>query len=118
MRSRYTAYALGRYDYLLETWHPDTRPENIGGTGLQWIGLQIVRTEQGCADDDRGMVEFIASYIQPTGGKQLHECSRFVCENGAWFYVDGDCSSAPIGRNGLCPCGSGRKFKRCCGSAR
>lgn len=113
MRSRYTAYVLERHDYLYTTWHASTRPEagSLGGTRLQWIGLQIVRAVSG---DAAGEVEFIAAYIDRGKGKILHETSRFVREDGRWLYVDGDCRPGDVGRNDACPCGSGRKFKQCC----
>jgi len=115
MRSRYAAYVLEKYDYLLATWHPDTRPASLGGTALRWIGLEIVQAVAGGAQDDAGEVEFIAAYVDNGKGSRLHETSRFVRENGWWFYVDGDCRVENIGRNDACPCGSGKKFKRCCG---
>ncbi|MDQ6950336.1 MAG: YchJ family metal-binding protein [Mariprofundales bacterium] len=117
MRSRYSAYVLKDLNYLLKTWHPDTRPvaNDLGGTTLRWIGLEIVRTEHGSEQDSVGVVEFIASYAHAAGGKRLHEVSRFVRAQGCWLYVDGDCRLSDILRNGRCPCGSGRKFKRCCG---
>jgi len=115
MRSRYAAYVLGKYDYLLVSWHPLTRPARLGGTALRWIGLEILRTVAGGVQDDVGEVEFIASYVEKGKGKRLHELSRFVCEEGRWLYMDGDCQVDDIGRNNACPCGSGKKFKRCCG---
>ncbi len=126
MCSRYTAYVMGRRDYLLATWHPATRPESaaMGGMALSWIGLEVVATEQGGESDTQGVVEFVASYVQNAGGRQaagsrLHERSRFVREsisgNHRWLYVGGDCRVSDIGRNDACPCASGRKFKRCCG---
>jgi len=116
MRSRYTAYVLEKYDYLLKTWHSTTRPEKgaLGGTSLHWIGLDIVRTEQGKRQNTSGAVEFIASYVHESTGNSLHELSRFVREGKRWLYVDGDCRVSHIGRNDTCPCGSGRKFKHCC----
>jgi len=113
MRSRYSAYVLGRHEYLYATWHASTRPAagSLGGTGLQWFGLQIVRAE---SDDAAGMVEFMAAYIDRGKAKCLHETSRFVHEDGRWLYVDGDCRVSDVGRNDTCPCGSGRKFKQCC----
>lgn len=91
MRSRYSAYTLMREDYLLATWHPDTRPASLELTGQpaqQWIGLTVKRHEQ--IDADHAIVEFAARY--KTGGRayRLHEISRFVRENGSWFYVDGE----------------------------
>ena len=92
MRSRYSAYVLGREGYLLRTWHESTRPGTLdlrdAGT-VRWLGLKIVRTEAGGPDDGRGVVEFVARY--KIGGKAhgLHETSRFVREGGQWFYLDG-----------------------------
>jgi len=114
MRSRYCAYVLKRHDYLLITWHASTRPEegSLGGTTLAWIGLEIMdSTTDG---ESAAEVEFLASYVDCGKGRRLHELSRFVREDGHWLYVDGDCRIGEIGRNDVCPCGSGRKFKRCC----
>jgi len=115
MRSRYSAYILHNHDYLVRTWHPQTRPETIGGTQLKWIGLEIVESRAGGEKDDHGTVSFVASFVDHGRGRRLHETSRFVRHEGAWVYLDGDCSLSEIGRNDPCPCGSGRKFKKCCG---
>ena len=123
MRSRYTAYTKKDGSYLLRTWHQETRPE-VSQLGLDdpvtWTGLEIIATESGKEGDSRGVVEFIARFVQNGRTRQLHERSRFVCQDGAWFYVDGDSpgplsdTPAKIGRNEPCPCGSGKKFKKCC----
>jgi len=115
MRSRYSAYVLDRQDYLRRTWHPDSCPEHLGGTALKWIALEIVSTEQGQRDDEKGKVSFIASFCDHGKGRRLHETSRFVRLEGSWVYLDGVCRVSDIGRNDPCPCGSGRKFKKCCG---
>ena len=91
MRSRYSAYTLLREDYLLSTWHPSTRPEQLNleaQTKLKWLGLQVKRHEQ--QDADHATVEFVAR--NKVGGRahRMHETSRFVREDGRWFYVDGD----------------------------
>lgn len=117
MRSRYSAYVTGNNDHLLRTWHAETRPENLdvsADTG-DWAGLEVLDSRQ---DGDAGIVEFRAFYRD--GGRMavLHERSRFVREQGRWFYVDGDQvkeKPVKVGRNDPCPCGSGKKFKRCCG---
>jgi len=116
MRSRFSAYVLGHYDYLLASWHPDTRPpaERLGGTGLQWLHLAIVDTAAGGMEDETGTVAFIATFREGNRVRQLHETSRFVREQGQWRYLDGDCRLSEVGRNDPCYCGSGQKFKRCC----
>lgn len=126
MRSRYTAYAVRDVGYLLQTWHASTRPEVIDAATIpEWQGLRIIRTEDGKEGDLRGVVEFEATFSAGGQGRGLlREVSRFVRENGQWFYVDGDLQDSGVpaskkgvktGRNDLCPCGSGRKFKKCCG---
>lgn len=118
MRSRYTAYVRENHDYLLRTWHPDTCPETLGGTTLKWINLEIVGGEQGQENDAEGEVRFIASFYDGRKGRRLHEVSRFVRgSEGEWLYLDGECTLEEIGRNDPCPCGSGLKFKRCCGAS-
>jgi SEC-C motif-containing protein len=121
MRSRYVAFAVRNVRYLLRTWHPSTRPVSIAASSLpELYGLQIVRTEAGSETDDEGVVEFRAQRALKRKIKSIHEVSRFVKENGKWLYVGDALESAPAvshktGRNAPCPCGSGKKFKRCCG---
>ena len=117
MRSRYSAYVLKLNDYLRDTWHPSTRPQelDVSADDTPWQRLQIISCEKGGEVDSEGKVEFAAFYQ----GGQLHERSRFVREGGRWFYLDGEIL-APLqeekpGRNAPCPCGSGKKYKRCCG---
>ena len=89
MRSRYSAYVLGLEDYLLATWHPSTRRAalNLGdGPQTKWLGLEVkARVES----DDAATVEFVARYRVGGRAQRLHEVSRFVREDGRWFYVDG-----------------------------
>ena len=126
MRSRYTAYVVRDIAYLLKSWHPSTRPDNIDTATIpEWSGLNIIRTEKGMETDSEGVVEFQATAFSPKNMLRLHEVSRFVKEDGQWLYVDGDIKNNPlpverrgpkIGRNDPCHCGSGKKFKKCCGS--
>ena len=92
MRSRYSAYVLEREDYLLETWHPETRPDDLGLRSQRpapnWLGLSVKRHE---TDGNRAVVEFVARLRHGGGSAQrMHEVSRFVREHGRWYYVDGD----------------------------
>lgn len=94
MRARYSAFALGDADYLLETWYPGTCPRTIVLEGeLEWTGLKILRTEGGSAFESTGVVEFEASYIVHKRRRsvpgRMHEVSRFVCEDMVWHYLDG-----------------------------
>jgi len=91
MRSRYTAYVLGREDYLKATWHATTRPAEpvAQDRDTKWLGLEVRRHVPDAADGDRATVEFVARYKIGGRAHRLHEISRFVREDGRWFYVDG-----------------------------
>jgi SEC-C motif-containing protein len=92
MRSRYSAFVLDLSDYLLATWHASTRPARLdpNEAGLQWLGLEVRRHT--LVDADHATVEFIARSKLAGRALRLHELSRFVREDGRWFYVDGDMS--------------------------
>lgn len=92
MRSRYSAYVTGNEDYLLATWHESTRPKVLGleqDKLTKWVGLSIKTTQQGRQQDQEGVVEFVARYKVNGKAERLHETSRFVKEQGKWFYLDG-----------------------------
>jgi len=92
MRSRYTAYCLAREHYLLDSWHPSTRPGRLNladDRQAQWIGLKILDSGAGGALDTEGTVEFVARHKRNGKAHRLHELSRFVRENGRWYYLDG-----------------------------
>lgn len=90
MRSRYVAYVRGRTEYLLRTWHPSTRPSTLDleRESVRWLGLQVRRVEAGGVGDRDGVVEFVARYKIGGRAHRLHETSRFVREDGRWFYLD------------------------------
>jgi len=89
MRSRYSAFVLARTDYLLATWHASTRPTlEANEPGLTWLGLEVRRNA--VVDADHAIVEFVARSKLAGRARRLHEISRFVREDGRWFYVDGD----------------------------
>lgn len=92
MRSRYTAYTLQRADYLLATWHHSTRPASLelANPSHHWLGLAVKRHEPSPSNPDHAIVEFAARYKINGRAFRLHEISRFVREQGRWFYVDGD----------------------------
>jgi len=88
MRSRYSAYVLELQDYLLATWHVSTRPAQLEGNehGLKWLGLEVKPHK--VQDADHATVEFIARSKLGGRAHRMHEVSRFVRENGFWFYLD------------------------------
>jgi SEC-C motif-containing protein len=105
MRSRYTAWCLGREQYLLATWHPSTRPARLDlatGVAGRWIGLKVCRSEAGREADTQGSVEFVARFKLNGKAQRLHEVSRFVREGGRWYYIDGD---TPPEKAGIKPAG-------------
>lgn len=127
MRARYSAYATANIDFLHDSLLPEVRGDfDREGTkgwasGSEWRGLEIVHTEAG---DTEGTVEFIATFTQQGNEVRHHEVSRFRKANGTWYLVDGK-TVAPkpfrreepkVGRNDPCPCGSGKKYKKCCGA--
>jgi SEC-C motif-containing protein len=91
MRSRFSAFALGHADYLIATWHPDTRPKRLDlDDGIVWRRLQIVDTEAGGPEDATGVVEFRAQYERDGKRHIMRERSRFDRDRrGAWRYIDG-----------------------------
>jgi SEC-C motif domain protein len=91
MRSRYTAYTLGREDYLLATWCHKTRPTTLelaNDSRSKWLGLEVRCHEQ--TAPDHALVEFVARYKVDGRAHRMHEVSRFVFRAGQWFYVDGN----------------------------
>lgn len=89
MRSRYCAYVLEDVDYLLATWHASTRPPELSfEQGLKWLGLEVRAHRP--LDEDHAQVEFVARSRVGGRAHRMQECSRFVREDGRWYYVDGD----------------------------
>jgi SEC-C motif-containing protein len=129
MRSRYTAYALGHIDYLADTLAPEARadfdPIEAGGTAKDtvWQGLEVRAITDGGADDQTGSVEFVARFRLRGEQRLHHELASFRREQGRWVCAGGEMNPkgpprqvAKVGRNDPCPCGSGKKYKKCCGA--
>ena len=131
MRSRYTAYTLAEIDYLFQTSGPRVRKEFDAESSRKWAQsadwrkFEIVRAEGGGADDEQGVIEFVAHYQVKDAAFEHHEVAEFGRVDGAWRFMDGQIVNPPpvrretpkIGRNDPCPCGSGQKYKKCCGRA-
>jgi SEC-C motif-containing protein len=127
MRSRYSAYVVGAVDYILDTHDPRTRDATRDdiekwSKSSEWLGLTVVSTEGGGPDDADGIVEFKARFFD-TQTRTHWERSSFRRHEGRWVYVNGTPpepdktprSVEKVGRNEPCPCGSGKKYKKCCG---
>ena len=121
MRSRYSAYVHHNVDYLIKTWHPDCQAQEWREAILdsfeqtEWLGLRVISSSH-AKNPDEAYVEFSACFIdEKADHKQLiHERSRFLRIDAQWYYIDG--ITPKVGRNDNCPCGSGKKFKKCCDS--
>ncbi len=127
MRARYCAHELRLVDFVVQTYHPSCNAvaqaediaESVNG---DWKKLEVVSTESG-KDNNEGYVTFNAYFIEDKRQYSFTEKSRFVREGEQWFYIDGEMYDYPlpvkkqtIGRNDPCVCGSGKKYKKCCGS--
>jgi len=127
MRSRYSAYAEHAVDYIINTCvhrgkdDIDFKSTRDWSEKSKWLGLKIISTEKGGLGDNDGIVEFEAVYERDGLKEVHHERGKFKKEKDEWLYVEGSItpttvvrSSAKIGRNDPCPCGSGKKYKHCC----
>jgi SEC-C motif-containing protein len=127
MRARYTAYTNAAVDFIFETTHPDHRKGyDHAGTkewaeNSEWLGLEIVASNQGGTGDATGEVEFVARFRDKGVLQSHHELGHFRRKDDNWFFTSGDmvkpepAVSSKVGRNEPCPCGSGKKYKKCCG---
>lgn len=118
MRSRYTAYTQGNGRYLVDTTVASRRVQSDAeliaehAKNTEWLGLEVLETHEYA---DLGSVEFKAYYRENGRVQVHHEKSRFLRQNGRWYYDEGTLYEAKVGRNDPCPCGSGKKYKKCCG---
>jgi SEC-C motif-containing protein len=121
MRSRYSAYCTKEAEYILNTYALSQRSMHSIADILEFanevnfIKLDIIHIHN---DSEYDYVEFKAHYLVGDKHYQLHEQSRFILENESWKYLDGNLYDSPeskIGRNDMCPCKSGKKFKKCHG---
>lgn len=127
MRARYSAYAGAQMDFIFESTHPDHRNGyDHDGTrewaeSSEWLGLEIVGATRGGQDDSTGEVEFIARFKEKGVLREHHECGQFRKRDGLWLFTEGSMvKPKPLivtktGRNDPCTCGSGLKYKKCCG---
>lgn len=132
MRSRYSAYTKGLVDYIEQT-QISLKPTDFNkdeallwAQSSEWMGLEIKKTNKGSNSDMTGTVEFIAHYKDKASGKELHhhESALFSKDKDGWKFKEGNILGAEpikrlddkIGRNDPCSCGSGKKFKKCCGA--
>ena len=130
MRARYSSYVTGDIDFLKSSATKavqeefDEQASKAWSAAAQWHGLEIIRCEEGQKGDKKGVVEFRALYTANGEFCNHHEVSSFVKEADGWKFEDGELvgetpivrEEPKVGRNDPCPCGSGKKFKKCCGA--
>ncbi|MCA8943362.1 MAG: YchJ family protein [Planctomycetes bacterium] len=128
MRARYTAFATGAVDFIIESHDPSSRDEVDRNTTAQWskqsewLGFELLDVEGGQKSDTDGRVEFVARYKVKGDEVAHHETAVFHKKDGRWYFVDSEMAghetfvrqSPKVGRNDPCPCGSGKKYKKCC----
>ena len=131
MRSRYTAHVKHAYDHLERSLSAEQRKDfslddaKRWAESSEWLGLAIFRTEKGGADDTEGLVEFSARFRSAGQDHEHVETALFGREEGKWVYTGAvppkgqtvRRETPKVGRNDPCPCGSGKKYKKCCGAA-
>lgn len=129
MRARYTAHVLKNVDFIIKTTHASTYDASQKQAIVDWVEtttwkeLQVLETHQGQREDQEGFVLFRALYEQHGKAKVHDEHSYFKKEAGTWYFVKGrtpvvksqPIKSQKVSRNAPCPCGSGKKHKKCCG---
>jgi len=129
MRSRYSAYVKKEIGYILTSLHPDYRSDydekstREWAESAEWLTFNILDTKNGGPEDQEGQVEFVATFIEKGIKREHHELSSFKKDDGTWYFTTGKTQSTKpvvrampkIGRNDPCGCGSGKKFKKCCG---
>ncbi len=126
MRSRYTAYTMVNIDYISKTMqgsaalHFDPTSAKNRTEQVQWLKLEVLRSYIDSNNQNQGFVEFKAFYRLANQEHCLHELSEFHLQNGQWYYVDGQVdfkspNKIKVNRNEPCSCGSGKKYKKCCG---
>jgi SEC-C motif domain protein len=129
MRSRYSAHVLGKGQYLADTLSARQRADfdvaefDAAFGQVKWLNLDVRAIAGGGPSDDTGTIEFIARFRERNSPGVHHELSTFIREDGRWVFDD--CIMNPkqetrrvekVGRNAPCPCGSGKKYKKCCGA--
>jgi SEC-C motif domain protein len=124
MRSRYSAYVVVDVKYLIATTYPTQQQKLVEAdikawaVANRWQKLEVIAAKKGKLNEKDGEVEFKASFLDDEGVLQIHhEKSTFVKENGQWYYLNGiiNSKSNAQNRNDFCACGSGKKYKKCCG---
>ncbi len=128
MRSRYTAYVKQNITWLKDSLEPsqqkdfDLKSVEAWSKNSTWMGFELKNSK---IDEEKNLawVEFTARFKQGNITRDHHELGEFHRIDGVWYFYDGKAlkpetvkkESPSIGRNDPCPCGSQKKYKKCCG---
>jgi SEC-C motif-containing protein len=130
LRARYSAFVVHEVPFIMSTVHPD-KVKEYDERGIrewseksEWLGMEIRATDKGGAADEEGRIDFVARYRQGGLPQEHHELAEFRKQDGKWYFWDGHFvkpetvrrEQPKVGRNDPCSCGSGKKFKKCCGA--
>jgi len=129
MRSRYSAFVKKEIGYIFTSLHPDFRSDydekstREWAESAEWHDFKMLDTKKGGHEDQEGQVEFVVTFSERGMKREHHELSSFKKQNGTWYFTEGKIqqqkpvvrANPKIGRNDDCECGSGKKFKKCCG---
>ena len=126
MRTRYSAFVLVKPEYIVKTTIPaqqnllDIKAIENWAKETDWAGLEIV-THTPKLGKRHAQVEFKAYFKTNENLQAHHELSAFVkvtdknSNNARWYFLDPTVSMS-VSQKQPCVCGSGEKFKRCCGA--
>lgn len=117
MRSRYTAFVLKNAAHLLASWDIHFRPATMTfDEKITWLRLTILQAPPPGDNASHGHVEFSVSFLHGDYLVNMRERSSFIKKNDCWYYQQGETTTQkqPLSLNAPCPCGSAKKFKRCC----
>ncbi len=126
LKARYQAFVKGDVDFIVESCHPQIRAKQdqksieAWSRNADWKGLAIEHEE---ADEDRAFIDFTVRFVESGENVEHKEKAEFRKKDDRWYYFDSKFSrpepirrdSEKVGRNDPCPCGSGKKYKKCCG---
>ncbi len=129
LRARYTSFTLGELAFVERSTHPRSRADFDRQATRDWMRssdwqeLEILSVEGGGEEDDEALIDFVARYEQNDEEMAHHERASFARHEGRWYFADGKWigpetfvrEQPKVGRNDPCPCGSGKKYKKCCG---